>query len=36
VRITTETIEVTDHTPAGRPLKIIRPPEKKLKLLPAI
>ena len=30
LRITTDKIEVTDHTPAGRPLDIKHPPERKL------
>ncbi len=30
VRVTAGTIEVTDYTPGGRPLKITHPPERKL------
>ena len=34
LRITAETIEVTDHTPTGRPLDIKHPPERKLTIIP--
>ena len=30
VRITADTIEVTDHTTAGRPLRIEHPSQRKL------
>lgn len=33
LRITADTIEVTDHTPAGRPLDIKHPPERKLTII---
>jgi hypothetical protein len=33
VRVTAETIEVTDHTPAGRPLKIVHAAGLKLKVV---
>ena len=34
LRITADTIEVTDHTPSGRPLDIKHPPERKLVIAP--
>jgi cellobiose phosphorylase len=36
VRVTAETIEVTDHTPAGEPLKIDHPAGLKLKVVKSV